>query len=340
MFKFPDNRQFVQVDRMVSWQLRNWQFPDYTNPLRGLDEAMRLSDLFRRVFGWASTTPVPTANRGDALSGSRGSDLKQPSAEDIQLDAWLAASDAGLLAPPADVHSPAAWDEYWRNHLKVGPFEQGLADRMSSDETLPVLLAERRARTVLCAGNGLSLEAISLALLGFNVTALDISAVPGEVFGGMLRDVEHPLRRIPGFSLRDDGSVVFGATGAIDSALCPMHQSAAFPPRCGGSLSFMTGDLMIPEVCRGPFDVVVERRTLQLFSEADRLLAFERLVARLSDRGVFASQQHAGCWRPGDDRTHYAESWLASRGFVIGSGTNSGEFGVGERLARLVFSSG
>jgi len=43
---------------------------------------------------------------------------------------------------------------------------------MSSDPTLPALLSRRGARTVLCAGNGLSIEPIALALLGFRVTVL------------------------------------------------------------------------------------------------------------------------------------------------------------------------
>lgn len=315
---------------------------------------MSLGALFRRVFGRAFTTPVTplesderqgqvsAASGGDAPPGSCGSGEKRLRAEQMrQAEAWLAAAEAGYLSPPADVHSPNAWNEYWRSQLKVGALEQGFADQMSSDTTLPGLLARRNARTILCAGNGLSTEAISLALHGFTMTALDISAVPGEVFGAMVRDAKHPLRRIPGFSLRDDGSVAFDAGGSIDPELCPpMHRSADYSPRGGGSLSFVTGDLMDPQESTGPFDVVVERRTLQLFPEADRLVALDRLVARLSNRGVFVSQQHEGKLKPGDDRTHYAEAWLASRGFVIESGTTSRDSSVAERLACLMFSSG
>lgn len=313
-----------------------------------------MGNLIRRVLGRASALLVfkhrsaerrgeePVASGRGAPPISRVCNQEQPSAETTQrLEAWLAASEAGLLEPPADVHSAVVWDEYWRNHLKVGALEQGFADRMASDPTLPGLLAERGARTILCAGNGLSFEAISLALLGFDVTALDISVVPAEAFESMVREAEHPIHRIPGFELRDDGSLVFGTAGPIDPALCPpMHQSDTFPPRGGGSLSFVTGDLMNPEICPGPFDVVVERRTVQLFPESERISALERLVARLSSRCVLVSQQHEGGWRPGDDRTHYAESWLSSRGFQIESGVPSRKPGVAARLARLEFSSG
>ena len=318
---------------------------------------MSLSSWLRRLFGRADDTvavdepgvevrqgATPANDRRRAFPASSDSDLKRKrrSPEGMrQMEAWLAASEAGLLRPPGDVHSSGAWDNYWKHHLEVGALEQGLSDQMASDETLASLLAERGARTILCAGNGLSMEALSLALLGFDVTALDISVVPGEVFQAMLSDEKHPVRQVPGFSSRDDGSVAFEGTGPIDPAPAPsMHQSAAFHARRGGSLAFVTGDLTEPDVCPGPFDVLIERRTLQLFPEAERPLALERLSARLSNRGVFVSQQHDGRCGLDDDRTHYAESWLASRGFVIESATAPAESRDAVRLARLMFSSG
>jgi hypothetical protein len=293
---------------------------------------MSLRALFRRLLGRGDAAPVPYLDSDDRpgnVSGASGLEER-----------WVAAFEAGQLEPPADVHSPGAWDEYWRTQLKVGALEQRFADWMSSDATLPPLLAGRGVRTILCAGNGLSNEAIALTVHGFNVTALDISAVPGQLFGAMLRDAERPIHRIPGFSSRDDGSVVFSATSTIDPELCPpIHRSADYPPRGGGSLLYVTGDLMDPQVFPGPFDAVVERRTLQLFPATERLAALDRLVKRLSNRGVFVSQQHVGCWKPGDDRTHYAESWLTSRGFVIASRKAPRESGAA-RLACLTFSSG
>jgi hypothetical protein len=314
---------------------------------------MSLGTWFRRVLRGSFVAPkspfefeerqgnVP-ASRGDASSGSCSADEKRLSAESrAQAEAWLAASDAGCLDPPQDIHDRGAWDEYWRNQLNVGALDQGFADQMSSDTKLTGLLAGRGSTEILCAGIGLSIEAISLALHGFNVTALDVSAMPEELFGGMLRDTEHPIRQIPGFGMGDDGSVTFGGAGPIDPALCPpMHLGADYPPRGGGSARFVTGDLTDPEVCPGPFDVVIERRTLQLFPEEEQLVALDRLVARLSSRGAFVSQQHEGRWRPGDDRTHYAEVWLASRGFVMHSEPTLQESGVAARLACLMFSSG
>lgn len=218
---------------------------------------------FRRMLGPVFIAGVPSTK-------SEKREVIEVPGSDAVLAAWMAASDAGLLDPCRDVHDRGAWDDYWKNHLRVGTIEQGFADQMSSDDTLLGMLARRGSRTILCAGNGVSTEATSLALHGFDVTALDISAVPAEALAASLRDAEHPLRRIPGLSMRDDGSVTFDTDRPIDPRLCPrMHQSDEYLPRGGGSLSFITGDLIDPAISPGPFDVVIERRTVQLFPAAE-----------------------------------------------------------------------
>ncbi len=61
--------------------------------------------------------------------------------------------------------------------MKSGFNDQGLNDAMASQPSLPGLLGRRGSRTVLCAGNGLSIEALSLALLGFNGSSLGQAAI-------------------------------------------------------------------------------------------------------------------------------------------------------------------
>jgi hypothetical protein len=286
-----------------------------------------MRDWLRRVFHRSSVTPQTDA---------------APKAAERQpwLDAWIAAMDAGLLRPPADVHDASAWDEYWTNQLNVGAPEQGLSDAMSSDSRLPLVLASRGAQTILCVGNGLSWEAWSLALHGFEVTGLDISAIPRAHFLSVARDEQHAVRRVPGFVLDEDGTVTFTLAGAIDPRLCPaIHQGEGHPPRGGGRLRFAQGDLTDLAVCPGPFDVIVERRTLQLFPKAERLLALDRLVERLSPRGVLVSHEHQGGWRPGMSRTHHGESALVSKGFVVAAGDAAADREAA-RLAYLMFSTG
>lgn len=257
-----------------------------------------------------------------------------------RLRALVAGYEDGSLRPPHDVHDGAAWDRYWKAQFEVGLVEQAFSDMMSSDPQLVGLLNRRGARTILCVGNGLSGEAPSLALHGFDVITLDISAVPAESHRIKWKNPDHPVCRIPGFAVRSDGVWTFGPPDPIDPEVSPpMHKSPEHPNRGGGSLSVVTGDLMNPELCPGPFDVVIERRTVQLFPEAERPAALERLVARLADRGTFVSHEHQGGWRPGDRRTHFAETWLAERGFALDAWSSEMPAAEG-RLARLMFSSG
>ena len=251
---------------------------------------------------------------------------------------WLAAMEAGHLSPPRNVRDAAAWDSYWTSHLRVGLMEQGFSDMMSSDPGLPALLAGRGVRTILCAGNGFSGEAFSLALFGFDVTALDISAVPASAIADAWRQPDHPLHDIPGFTIDDANVVRLSEAGPIAPEHCPpIHADAGSIRQGGGTLSFVTGDLLNADVCPGPFDAVIERRTLQLFPLEERADGLTRLVARLGARGVFVSQQHSGRWRPGDSTTHYAAEWLQSEGFATPLGPESA---VAPRLALLKFSTG
>lgn len=127
------------------------------------------------------------------------------------------------------------------------------------------------------------------------------------------------MHGIPGFSTDDTNVVNIGDAGTIKPERCPpVHRSADHLPKGAGTLPFVTGDLVNPQVCAGPFDVVIERRTVQLFPPEERLPAVQRLVARLENRGVFVSQQHAGGWRPDEPRTHLRGGWLKSAGVRCG----------------------
>jgi len=253
--------------------------------------------------------------------------------------AWLDSFESGALNPPQDVHDPRGWDVYWTNQIKAGPLMQAFSDMMSSDDRLIPLLAGRHVRTILCAGNGLSTEALSLALHGFHVTALDVSSVPGARMVASLSDPDGAHSRLPGFGVTGN-TVRFGDAGLLGSDVCPrIHRTDAHPPQGGGSLTFATGDLMDPGVCAGPFDAVIERRTVQLFPEAERPAAVDRLVSRLADRGLFVSHHHDGCGRPGET-THYATSLITARGFVLDYQTDAETRSSAPRLACLRLSTG
>ena len=224
---------------------------------------------------------------------------------------------SGRLDVPADRFDPAAWDRYWTTHLEVGPTESAFSDMMASDPKLLETLTRRATTTILCVGGGLSVEPIVLALHGFDVTMLDISQVPRNVFLWITASAEHPLCSIPGVMLAERGVVVFTGVGPIDPDACPpMHRSDRYLPKRGGTLRYVVGDVRNRELCVGPYDAVIERRTIQLFDASRRVEALECVESRLSERGLFVSHEHRGSWKPGQALTHYASKWTRSHGFV------------------------
>jgi len=132
--------------------------------------------------------------------------------------AWLAAFESGDFRIPENVHDPAGWDRYWSAQLQHGGLEQGFNDMMANNPELIALLRKRRARAILCAGNGISSEAYALALHGFDVTVLDVSTVPNALFAAIVADSDHAFHSIPGFTVRGDAHVTFEGDRLIDPA--------------------------------------------------------------------------------------------------------------------------
>lgn len=256
-------------------------------------------------------------------------------------DAWLGSFKGAKADPPKDVHDVAGWDEYWKGRLLESGADHALADQRASDPALPALLGRRGTRTILCVGNGTSEEAAAFALHGFHVTVLDISPILATYFKYSLAEGGHPLRRVPGFQLGEDGVLRFRGEGPIDPRLCPpIHQSEDYAPRGGGSLTFATGDLSRIAVCAGPYDAIIERRTLQHFREDEQLSALEKLIRRFAERGTFVSQEH----RVGEGsdfvNPHFAEEWLLARGFATYDGRAPDAQDAAPRLAYLMNTFG
>lgn len=252
--------------------------------------------------------------------------------------AWLEAFESGALRIPEDVHDAEGWDRYWSAQVEHGGFEQGFNDMMASDAGLIETLNARSARTVLCVGNGLSSESFALTLYGFDVTVLDLSRVPRAVLLGIIAGSNHPFRGTPGFTVVNGDEISFETSAVIDAErVPPMHKSDTHPPIGGGRLRSVTGDVLDASMCPGPFDAVIERRTLQLLPKHEQALALERLTARLAPRGLLVSHQHNGGWRPDQPREHFASDWTRVHGF-----TNHyhAEAANADRVAWLFYSTG
>ena len=67
----------------------------------------------------------------------------------------------------------------------------------------------------------------------------------------------------------------------------------------------------------GPYDVVIERLTLQLYSDEYKPRALQAVANRLASPGIFFSQSHDGCWKPPAPRVHKNEWWFGAEGWPI-----------------------
>ena len=204
---------------------------------------------------------------------------RSPAKPEAELEAAVA-----WMCPPDTTSDPVAWDGYWGDERtwELAAFN----DAFSHDEALVAALRAHGLATVLCVGNGGSQEPRALAWAGFQVTALDLSPLATEVARHLEPPPEHLARLV-------------GARAA----------------RPGGSATFVAGDLMDPAVCPGPYDVVLERRTLQLFAEAERAAAVRAVADRLAARGVFVSHTHDGRWRPEREPWHATAPWFEAEGW-------------------------
>jgi SAM-dependent methyltransferase len=198
--------------------------------------------------------------------------------------------DLAWVHPPNTTSDPMAWDEYWHNLLERGPqfhFGPRTEDMFVNDTVVVDMTRQLGFTSVLCAGSGISQEPRALASAGLKVVALDLSPAAHEIAQGWDFDDEYS-RMLLDPSMRTPG----------------------------GSLEYVVGDLLDTDICPGPFDVVIERRTVQLFGpKIDDALA--ALARRLSSPGVFLTHCHDAKWRPPQPRVPVTEKWFELHGWSI-----------------------
>ena len=213
-----------------------------------------------------------------------------------------------------DGEAGAHWEQWWKERLSRGTrdlFPHGESrmvsyrgrryDLVYGDHLLVEVMADAGLRTILCAGSGISQEPRALAVAGFDVTALDLSPTAMSVAKA------HEL------DSRDF------------SRFCPAEAR-----RPGGHVEFVVGDLFDVAICPGPFDVIIERRTVQRIPEDRRGIALQSLAGRLGEVGIFLS----AC---DDDQFpidlgytfhehgyfHASESWFQEGGWTLWDGVPS-----------------
>jgi len=216
--------------------------------------------------------------------------------------------DWDWMIPPADPLDVSAWDRYWTEHVRheIGP--AGF-DIFSDDRGLVAVMNSEGMKSVLCAGSGISQEPRALAQAGFQVVALDRSPQAMEIARG--------------YEFPPEGFEYF----------CEPEMR-----RPGGHVEFVTGDILDPAVCPGPFDVIIERRTAQLYFTRDMGAVLSELEKRLGQEGIFLSHCHDGRWKGPAAPHHFTKSWFEENRWTIWSG-RPGRKPPG-RVAWLITSTG
>ena len=215
--------------------------------------------------------------------------------------------DMAWFFPPCDVHDYTVWDRYWQDQATHG-LTPPLFDMFCHDGPLIECLITRGAKTLLCAGNGISQEPRALAAAGFEVIAMDLSPTAVHLAESWQFSSEELDR------------------------FCAEGQRAP-----GGTSMFLIGDILDTSVCPGPFDAIIERRTLQVFSSEERGIALDMLASRLKPDGLFLSHCHDGGWKPPDEPVHQVENFFRDRGWTISRSERPSHAG---RVAWLEMSTG
>ena len=159
------------------------------------------------------------------------------------------------------------------------------------DRELVRVMNNEGVRSVLCAGSGISQEPRALAQAGFDVVALDISPSALEIAQGFA----FPTEGFEHFCERETG-------------------------RAGGHVDFVVGDILDSTVCPGPFDVIIERRTAQLYFNSNIEGVLGALTMRLGQDGIFLSHCHDGGWMPPAEPLHFTKSWFQQNRWDIWNG--------------------
>jgi hypothetical protein len=206
------------------------------------------------------------------------------------------------------VQNAEFWDEWWKARLSEGTgdtrpmlpaplteYRGRFYDLANRDGLLIAIMRECGLRTVLCAGNGVSQEPYRLAAAGFQVTALDMSSI----------------------------AVAFAERPENEPFSCSLERR-----QTGGHARFIVGDLLDATVCPGPFDVIIERRTVQRFAEQEWGAVLEALSRRLGRTGLFLSQclddqfpPERGWAYHKSGLFHASEAWFRAADWVIWDGS-------------------
>ena len=226
-------------------------------------------------------------------------------------------SDYPIALNPSDADG---WDLFWKYIISNNQFYYNdfFCSMFSDYNSLASLFKKHGYKTILCAGNGISLEPYFFAYEGFAVTALDISSEANKFLANF------PLTLL-------DVKIFYDLKTSELEEWRDREFSEAEIQRIN-SVNLVTGDIFNSECCPGQFDVIITRKTLQCFWGKSGEKTFEgmqELLARLSPHGLLYVHTHNT--HPWNDAMI---EWLQSQGILDYSDYNPD---IGEKADQRLF---
>lgn len=211
------------------------------------------------------------------------------------------------------------WNLFWKYIISNNQFYYNdfFCSMFSDYHKLVPLFKKHGYKTILCAGNGISLEPYFFANEEFSVTALDISSEANKFLANF------PLNPsdLRGFYQENYPGNKEPAGNFYQEEISKIK-----------SVKLVTGDIFNSDCCPGPFDVIITRKTLQCFWGKSGEKTFEgmqALLARLSPHGLLYVHTHNT-----DPWNDAMIEWVQSQGILDYSDYNAD---IGEKADQRLF---
>ena len=208
---------------------------------------------------------------------------------------------------PLDWNETDDWEAYWRYRVLRAELGEWSDVSPIGDRQVAMFFTGNPGKALL-VGNGISILPYMLAHMGWDVDVLDVSPTA----------IEYLRRTEPS----PEQSENFFFDGSFEERR-----------RSPGDVTFIVGDLRDPDLCQGPYDLVVNHRALQGFRDDDLEAMFDALDRRVARNGVLkVAVQNAGelCTR--------IRATFVERGYVDGYDEEVGEDETRRQIFAGVFS--
>lgn len=175
------------------------------------------------------------------------------------------------IQPPTELQNKAGWEKFWQSKIfsyrgDIQTQNDALLSNLFLSQDLPTL-RDRGAESALIIGNGLSMMPYVLQHLGFETVVIELSELATQ-FVQSYNFSEADIDLL--FQIDEKGNI-----GKFAKHYFQPH----------GSLEFICGDFLDPNIAKRHFDFVYSCRTLQCFSLVDLGSAIQAIDSRVGENG-------------------------------------------------------